>query len=222
MAELKQSHSLTRVQESVLAGGERKLLAWLCQRLPAWATPDQLTALGLGSALLIFAAFALSARDPVWLWLVVLGLFLNWFGDSLDGSLARFRKIERPAFGYFIDHSCDGLAALLVFSGMGLSPYVRLDVGLLAAAGYLLLSIHTFLAARVTDVFQISQAGLGPTELRLVLVALTLAMFFLGPDFGRVGAFSGFDIFTGCVAVASIAIFIVQTLRLAKRLLAQG
>lgn len=218
MAEPEQPHSLTRVQESLLAGAERRLLNRMCGRLPAWVTPDQLTGLGLASALLIFVAYAMSSRDPAWLWLVLPGLFFNWFGDSLDGSLARYRKIERPAYGYFIDHSCDGLAALLVFSGMGLSPYVRLDVALLVAAGYLLLSIHTFLAAKVTDVFRISQAGLGPTELRLILMALTMAMFFLGPDSGRVGVFSGFDLFAGLTAFGSISVFVIQTLKVGNHL----
>lgn len=182
-------------------------------------TPDGLTALGLSAALLTSVAYALSVFDPSWLWLAVLGFVLNWFGDSLDGSLARFRNIERPAYGYFIDHSCDGLATLLIMAGLGLSPYVRLDVALLAAAGYLLLAVHTFLTAKVADVFNVSQGGVGPTEVRLILIGVTVAMYFVGPDGANVGAISGFDLFVGCAAVGCILMFVVQTLRVAKTLL---
>lgn len=214
-----QKSSLIRIHGSVLAGAERRLLIWICPRLPRWVTPDQLTGLGLTAAFLIAVAYALSVFNPVWLWLAVLGYVLNWFGDSLDGTLARYRNIERPAYGYFIDHSCDGLATLLIMSGLGLSPYVRLDVALLAAAGYLLLAVHTFLVAKVADIFKVSQAGIGPTEVRLVLIALTTAMFFLGPDGGRVGTVSGFDLLVGGAAALSILLFVVQTVRVGHGLL---
>lgn len=213
-----QTKSSTRIQASFLAAAERRLLIWICPKLPAWVTPDQLTGLGLAAAMLTAVAYALSELDPLWLWLAVLGYFLNWFGDSLDGTLARYRKIERPAFGYFIDHSCDGLATLMIMAGLGLSPYVRLDIALLAAAGYLLLAVHTFLAAKVTNIFKVSQAGLGPTEARLALIALSVAMFFLGPDSDG-SVLSGFDLFVGSAAVACILIFIVQTVRVGNALL---
>lgn len=217
-----QPKSLTRIQASVLAAAERRLLIWICARLPGWVTPDQMTGLGLAAAMLTAVAYALSELDPLWLWVAVLGFFINWFGDSLDGTLARYRKIERPAFGYFIDHSCDGLATLMIMAGLGLSPYVRLDVALFAAAGYLLLAVHTFLAAKAIDVFKVSQGGLGPTEVRLILIALTLAMFFLGPDSDRAGAFSGFDLVVAGAAVACVLIFVVQTVKVGHALLKKG
>ena len=136
----------------------------------------------------------------------------------MDGSLARFRKIERPSYGYFIDHSCDGLATLLILAGMGASPYIRMDVALVALAGYLLLSIHAYLAARVVGEFKLSYLSAGPTELRLMLIGMTLAMMALGYAPGWFGAISGFDLFVGTVSVVLILLFVIQTLVTAKRL----
>lgn len=219
MAKIKQLEALTRVHASLLASAERRLLTWICGKLPKWVTPDRLTALGVASALLIGVAYALTSFSSAWLWAAVLGYFLNWFGDSLDGSLARHRKIERPAFGYFIDHSCDALATLLIMGGLGLSPYVRADIALFAATGYLLLAVHTFLAAKVTGTFKLSQGPFGPTELRLALIVLTIAMFYFGPNLRSAGGFSPFDLIVGSAAAACVLVFIVQTLRLGNWLL---
>jgi phosphatidylglycerophosphate synthase len=134
-----------RIQENLTAGLERRLLNWICQRLPLWWTPDRLTALGFFGAVLIAVGYAASNWGRDWLWLSVFGYCLNWFGDSLDGSVARYRKIERPNYGYFIDHSLDALANTIFIIGMGLSPYMRMDTALFGLAGYLLLSIHLHL-----------------------------------------------------------------------------
>ena len=107
-----------RIQRNVLAESEKRLLAWICPRLPAWVTPDKLTVLALLAAATIGAGYALSNFDPAWLALSVIGYFVHWFGDSLDGTIARYREVERPRFGYFIDHSCDGLASLLILGGL--------------------------------------------------------------------------------------------------------
>lgn len=210
-----------RIQQNLLAASERRLLNWLCGRLPPWVTPDILTAAGMVGALTVFAGYWLSTLGSGWLWLAIAGLVLQWFGDSLDGSLARFRQIERPSFGYFIDHSCDGLATLLILAGMGLSPFVRMDVALICLAGYLLLSIHAFLSARVLGELRLSHVGAGPTELRLVLVALTLAMMVLGPRPGLFAPNSGFDFLVGGFGVLLIILFVVQTLRTGRSLAAQ-
>ena len=154
---------IERIQQNVLAVQERRLLNWICPRLPGWVTPDQLTLLALIGAVLIFVGYAASHLNPNWLWLSVFGFWIHWFGDSLDGSVARFRSIERPRYGYFIDHSADGLGNLMIVGGLGLSPFVRLDVSLLALAGYYLLSIHAFLAVRVLGELRLSYAAAGPT-----------------------------------------------------------
>lgn len=207
-----------RIQQNLLAASERRLLNWLCARMPNWVTPDQLTALGMAGAGMTFAGYALSHGNPAILWLAVAGYVVNWFGDSLDGSLARHRSCERPRFGYFIDHSCDAMATFLILGGLGLSPYVRLDVALLATIGYLLMSIHAFLFAKVSGEFRLSYAAAGPTELRLMLIGLTIAMYLQGPEPGFVAPVSGFDIFVGTAAMVLVGLFIGQTMMAARRL----
>ena len=209
---------LDRIQENVLAKAERRLLNWICARLPMWVTPDKLTGLGVLGALVIFFGYALSENSPHTMWFCILGYAMQWFGDSLDGSLARWRKIERPKFGYFIDHSCDGLVILLILGGMGISYYVSLGVALFALAGYLLLSIHAYLSARVLGELKLSYLFGGPTELRFVLIGLTLMMIWLGPEPGLFAPISGFDIFVGSAAALLIGLFIKQTLVTARRL----
>ena len=209
---------VARIQENLTAAAERRLLNWLCARLPAGTKPDHLTTIGMLGAVVIFTGYAASGSDPAWLWLAIAGYFIQWFGDSLDGSLARFRKIERPRFGYFIDHSCDGFATLLILVGIGLSPYVRLDIALLALAGYLLLSIHAYLSARVIGELRLSYVAAGPTELRLMLIAYTVAMLALGPGPGRFGQISGFDLVMAAIAVVLIGLFLLQTISVARRL----
>lgn len=186
--------------------------------MPRWVTPDRLTTVGMIGAFAIFAGYAASGLNVDWLWLAIGGYVLQWFGDSMDGSLARFRRIERPSYGYFIDHSCDGLATLLILAGMGASPFIRMDVALAALAGYLLLSIHAYLAARVIGEFKLSYLAAGPTELRLMLIGLTLAMLFLGYRPGLFGTVSGFDLFVGVVGTILVMLFVIQTLTTAKRL----
>ena len=222
MVQPEDSPTIVRIQQNLLAVSERRLLTWLCGRMPAWVTPDLLTSAGMIGAGAIFAGYAASALDAGWLWLAIGGYVLQWFGDSMDGSLARFRKIERPKFGYFIDHSCDGLATLLIMAGIGLSPYVRLDVALIALTGYLLLAIHAFLSAKVLNELKLSYSAFGPTELRLVLIALTLAMMTLGAGPVVVGGLSGFDLLVGAVGVLLITLFVIQTLVTARRLMRDG
>ena len=200
-----------RIQENILANKERQLLNWLCAHLPTWVNPDLLTSIGFFGMLMVFAGYALSFYNPIWLWFAILGYFVNWFGDSLDGSLARFRKIERPLFGYFVDHSTDALGNLIALIGLGLSPYVRLDVALFAIAGYLLLSIHTFLAARVIGEFRLTYMAGGPTELRIILIIMAMTMYFVGPELLSDASYSGFDIFAGSVGIILIILFIIQT-----------
>lgn len=207
-----------RIQRNVLAIGERRLLNWLCARMPAWVKPDLLTALGMVGAVLIFTGYATSLLDEDWLWLCMPGYLLHWFGDSMDGSLARFRHIERPRYGYFLDHSCDGLATFLILLGIGVSPYVRLEVSLIALVGYLLLCIHAFLAVRVLGEMRLSYLSAGPTELRLILISLTFAMLIFGDKQRDMEAMTGFDWFVGGVGVMLIAIFVVQTVKSARKL----
>lgn len=213
---------IQRIQGNLLARAERRVLNWLCARLPGWVKPDQLTTLGLIGAAMVMAGYAASGADRQWLWLAIAGFCVHWFGDSLDGSLARYRQIERPRFGYFIDHSADGLGNLMIVGGLGLSPFVRLDVSLLALTGYYLMSIHAFLAVRVLGELRLSYAAAGPTELRLALIAMTLLMYFYGGEIPRIGHLSAFDLAVALVGALLIVLFVVQTIATGRRIAEQG
>lgn len=209
---------IPRIQQNILAANERRLLNWLCPRLPAWVTPDMMTALGFAGALMVGAGYILSGQHLAWLWLALSGYVINWFGDSLDGSLARFRGIERPKYGYFIDHSVDALAIFAMLGGLGLGPFVELEVALIALVAYLMLSIHTYLCAQVIDTFKLTYLAGGPTELRLMLMAMTAAMFFISPN-NRLGTdLSAFDMFALVVSAILVAIFVAQTASTARTL----
>ena len=209
---------IERIQDNLLARSERRLLNWICARMPAWVTPDMLTFIGMVGAFLVFAGYVASNLGDKWLWVAIAGYIVQWFGDSTDGSLARFRKIERPRYGYFLDHSCDGLATTLVVVGIGLTPYVTLEVALVGLAGYLLLSIHAFLSVRVLGELKLSYLNAGPTELRFLLITLTLAMVYFGTGPGLFGRVNGFDVFVAFVGAVLIALFVLQTWVTARRL----
>ncbi|MET0366067.1 MAG: CDP-alcohol phosphatidyltransferase family protein [Sphingobium sp.] len=211
-----------RIQRNLLATGERRLLNWMCARLPRSVTPDDLTALGFFGALVISAGYILSVWAVQWLWLSILGYVIHWVGDSLDGSVARYRQIERPKFGYFIDHSTDALANLVFLAGLGVSPFVRLDVALFGLIGYFMLSIHAFLAARVVGEMRLSYLAGGPTELRLVLIVMTLLMIFVGNIPTAWPGLSGYDLFVLGVGAIMVVLFIVQTTSTAKAIIRNG
>lgn len=170
-----------RVNNSFLATYERSALLWLAARTPSAVTPDQLTLLGLFGALLVLVGFAASGASAWFIILAMLGLLLNWLGDSLDGTLARFRKIERPDFGYFLDHSCDLISQTLIFVGLGLSPYFTLFSALLVLSMYLLMTSFTYLKVLILRTHHLSYYGMGATELRLLLAAWALFALWCGP-----------------------------------------
>lgn len=152
--------------------------------MPAIVTPDALTAFGIFGAAMTLVGYVLTAWSPAFLWLASLGLVFHWFGDSLDGSLARFRKIERPRYGYFLDQTIDVIGNLLICVGMGLSAYVRMDAALIALAGYHALSIYSLVRACVSGEFHVSLAGTGPTETRLLIILMNTMIFLFGaPQF---------------------------------------
>ena len=132
-----------RIQTSLLNAAEKRALVWMAGRMPAWVTSDMLTFLGVVGAAICALGFILAATDRNWLWLSSAGLVVNWFGDSLDGTLARVRNAQRPVYGFFIDHTLDAVTICIMCVGAGLSPMMRLDVALLVLAGYLSLSIYT-------------------------------------------------------------------------------
>jgi phosphatidylglycerophosphate synthase len=169
-----------RVHDMLLGPLERPALQWLSARMPSWVTPDILTAIGVVGSLATFFGYWLSNSNPIFLWLASLGFVINWFGDSLDGTVARYRKIERPKFGFYLDHTVDGFSQVVSLVGIGLSPYVRMEVALLALSGYLLMGSLAYINAFVIGKFQISYAKIGPTEVRVIAILITLYVYFFG------------------------------------------
>lgn len=176
--ELKNIEKHRRVNDILLGPLERPAIQWLVERLPGWVTPDHLTFFGLAAAILIGVSYWLTNYDPRYLWLASLGFVLNWFGDSLDGNLARYRKIERPRYGFFIDHTIDTVSEMAIFIGIGLSPYVTLTYALFALIGYLCMANLVYITTSVKGVFQISYSKLGPTEVRFIAIIANTIIFF--------------------------------------------
>ena len=162
----------------MLAEPEKRLLTFVAKRLPAAVTSDHLTALGVVGALGTAVGFALTQHSAAWLWLASAMLMVQWFGDSLDGTLARVRNAERPKYGYYLDHVIDAFSTVVIGIGIGLSPYVQTEIALFLIVAYLILSINVYLETSVFGVFQLAYGKLGPTELRILLIAASASLFF--------------------------------------------
>jgi len=169
-----------RVNDILLGPLERPAIAWLVRRLPSWVTSDHLTLLGFLAAVLIGVSYWLTNFDARYLFLANFGFFLNWFGDSLDGNLARYRKMERPKYGFFIDHTVDTISEVSIFFGMGLSPYVDFELALIALVGYLCMASLVYITTSVKGEFKISYGSLGPTEARVIAMIANMVIFFIG------------------------------------------
>jgi archaetidylinositol phosphate synthase len=173
---------LQRHNDGWLGPLERPTLLWLAARMPAWMTPDGLTVIGLVGALMSFAGFALAAQNLHALWLASAGLIVNWFGDSLDGNLARYRKIERPRYGYFLDNSVDVIQQFIITFGIGLSGLIRWELCFLALSAFFMMSILTLLRTQVSRVYQLTYGGIGPTEMRAFGIVLNAVIVFVPPQ----------------------------------------
>lgn len=169
-----------RETTTILSFVEKPLLNFLAARLPNYFTPDILTGIGLIGSFITALGYYLSSYTSYYLWLASLGLIVNWFGDSLDGTVARYRHIEKPKYGFFIDHTLDSLSMVAVGIGVGLSSYARFDLVLLALVAYQLMSILVYVRTFVNGVFKISYYGFGPTEVRVFIILLNTLMFYFG------------------------------------------
>ena len=203
-----------RVNDTFLAPLERPALQWFCKHMPARMTPDILTVIGIIGGIVMAIAYWLCNVNKNFLWIVDLGLLINWFGDSLDGSLARYRKVERFKYGYFVDHTVDITTQTIVLLGLGISPFVQFSYALLALVGYLLLGILTYIDTAVSGVYKISYGKIGPTEVRVFLVGLNAIFYFASNPLihlGRVSIFA-FDAIVLSVAIAFFLYFLGFTL----------
>ena len=161
-----------RSKQFLLAVPEARVLDWIARRLPRAVKPDHLTALGVLASIGIAAAYILSNGDEAWLCAASGLLVLHWLGDSLDGTLARVRKTERPRYGYYLDHLVDAFATAAIGIGLGLSPHMLVAVGLAIVIAYLILSINTYLETQAFGTFTLGYGRLGPTEARLMLIGV--------------------------------------------------
>lgn len=173
-----------RTNDILLGPLERPALAFFAKHMPKWVNSDMLTVLGLLGSILAAVAYAVVGTGEVksnpWLFVASLGFVINWFGDSLDGTLARYRNLSRPNYGYYTDHAIDGITTLLVFGGIGLSGIARFDVSLIAMCAWLLLMMQVYLKTHATGIFEMTSVKIGPTEMRLVIIILNTVLFFIG------------------------------------------
>jgi len=209
-----------RINDILLGPIERPALQWFAAHMPDWVMPDHLTLLGTLGAILIFISYWLTNFDPAFLWLASVGFFVNWFGDSLDGTLARYREIQRPKYGFFVDHIVDAFNEALIFLGFGLSPYIRFEIASLLFIGYLMMSVLVYVRTCVKGEFVISYAGLGPTEMRVLAIIANILLYFFGnPSLTVAGvAFSVFDLVGFTIALALFAVFIISSYSQAREL----
>jgi archaetidylinositol phosphate synthase len=166
-----------RIQTSFLANIEKRTLIWLAAHTPRFINSDHLTALGLFAMAGAGASYWWAGRNKLGLVFAIFFLALNWLGDSLDGTLARYRDCCRPRYGFYVDHVVDALSALFLLGGLGLSGYMSLPVAMGLLIAYLLVSIEVYLATYTLGNFRISYFKMGPTELRILLCVGNLALF---------------------------------------------
>lgn len=214
-AEIPETHfrPAARHQESLLAPLERRCLRWLAVRMPKAITPDHLTALGLVALVLAGGCYALARVWPPALLIVNIWLAVNWFGDSLDGTLARVREKQRPRYGFYVDHVVDAVGALFVLGGFAVSGYATPVVALAMLVGFLLLSIEAYLATYTIGTFKLSHGWFSPTELR-ILLAVGNAYAWWKPQvtlFGHRMLF--FDVGFAVGVVCVLATFVVAVAR---------
>jgi archaetidylinositol phosphate synthase len=206
----------TRVHGSLLAAAEKRALVWMAERVPGWVKSDHLTILGFAAQVATGVCYALAASDRVWLLTAIVCLAINWFGDSLDGTLARVRRQQRPRYGFYVDHMIDSIGAVAMMGGLALSGYMHpvIVIGLLI--GFLLLSIQSYLATYAIGEFHLSFWRFGPTELRILLSIGNLAAFrWAWVDHGH---YRLFDVGGAVGLVVMAAMLIVITLKNTVRL----
>jgi len=193
-----------RHHRSLLAPMEKRLLVQIAAWLPRWIHSDHLTGLAMAAMVAAGAGYALARWDTRALWVVVVALAVNWFGDSLDGTLARVRRLERPRYGFYLDHVLDIVGITFLLGGLACSSFMAPIIALSLLVAYLLVAGEVFLATAVRGVFKMSFAGVGPTELRILLAVGTLALRnHPHVDLGALGRWSLFD-FGGVIGIVGL------------------
>jgi archaetidylinositol phosphate synthase len=168
----------TRIQQSITASAERKVLLWLARQTPRWISSDHLTALGFVAQLLAAASYAWARWSKWGLVLAAVFIGVNWLGDSLDGTLARYRGRLRPRYGFYVDHMTDTFGAAALMLGLAASGYIHWQVSIAMLVAFLMLSIETYLTAYTMADFRLSHGLFGPTEIRILLIVGTVTLLF--------------------------------------------
>src|ERR1700686_4987578 len=166
-----------RLQQSILARPEKRMLIWMAERTPSWINPDQLTLLGFVAQLITGVSYAMAGSNRLGLIAGSGCLVLNWFGDSMDGTLARVRQRQRPRYGFYVDHMLDSIGGVALMAGLAFSGYVSPPIAIGLLVLFLLLSIQSYLATYTLGEFRMSFWSFGPTELRVLLISGNLAVF---------------------------------------------
>jgi archaetidylinositol phosphate synthase len=226
---LTNAKSHTRINETVLGPLERPALHWLAVHSPKWMNPDIYTAIGVAGSILILVGYVLSRSHPGYFWLASFGFLVNWYGDSMDGTLARYRHIERPIYGFFVDHTTDAIGQVLMFLGLGSSPFISFNIACLTLVAYLLISILVYIRTYLVGEFKISYGKLGPTEVRVLAVLLNTAMFFFGEQTWQLKTnilgnviLNPYDMFVGAIGFLLLFFFLNTTWRETIRLARSG
>ena len=199
-----------RIQTSLLNALEKKVLVWLANRQPKWMTSDDLTCIGVFGAVVIAAGYILSALNVNFLWLSSLGFIINWYGDSLDGTLARVRKTQRPVYGYYLDHTIDAINEVMIFVGVGLSGLMHLEIALLALVMYFLITINVSINAHLKKEFRLTYASMGPTEFRILMIIINTLFVTIRPlrEFSHSFTLCGHDFTFGALDYIGVVIVI--------------
>lgn len=200
-----------RIQTSVLNALEKKALVWLAERQPKWMTSDILTYIGTFGAIVIAVGYILSAWNINFLWLSSLGFVINWYGDSLDGTLARVRKTQRPVYGYYIDHTIDAINEVMIFVGVGLSGLMHLEIALFALVMYFLITINVSINAHLKKEFKLTYVRMGPTEFRIIMIIINTLFALIRPlrEFSHSFTLCGHEFTFGALDYIGVVIVLV-------------
>lgn len=205
--------SALRINQSLTASVEKRALQWMAERAPKWITSDGLTALGLGAQIAAGLCYSWSRFNRYALLLVIVCVALNWFGDSLDGTLARIRRQQRPRYGFYVDHMVDLFGSIALMGGLGLSGFLHWPTAIALLVAFLLLAGESYLATYTLSCFQLSQGLFGPTEIRILLIIGNLALLH-SPYVSLFGhRLLLFDVGGTIAAVTMFAMAIAVTLR---------
>lgn len=214
-----------RIQTSVLNALEKKVLVWLAERQPKWMTSDILTFIGTFGSIVIAAGYILSSRNLNWLWISSIGFIINWYGDSLDGTLARVRNTQRPVYGYYLDHTIDAINEVIMFVGVGLSGLMNFELALMILVVYLMMTINVSINAHLKKEFRLTYAKMGPTEFRIIMIVINTLFATIRPLssfshevvlFGNPVTFGALDYIAVVILVILAAMHIVTVVQDAK------